>query len=124
MSKARISIYREDRIWDLRCQGYDYDSIARIVNVSPSLTGVLRRVRRRPSVEADPIRRGRRSGFLSDAQLEDIKLRFANGERQRDIGARYGLSNSAISHICTGRTYTQPEPGYNYDFSNRLIRPA
>jgi hypothetical protein len=122
MSRARISIYREDRIWDLRCQGYDYDSIARIVNVSPSLTGVIRRIRRRPSVEVDPVRRGRRCNFLSDAQLEDIKLRYANGQRQGDIGKVYGLSNSAISHICTGRTYTEPEPGYNYDFTNRLLR--
>lgn len=122
MSRARISIYREDRIWDLRCQGYDYDSIARIVNVSPSLTGVIRRIRRRPSMEADPVRRGRRCNFLSDSQLEDIKLRYASGQRQGDIGKLYGLSNSAISQICTGRTYAEPEPGYNYDFTNRLLR--
>lgn len=122
--KHRISIAKEDRIWDLRTQGYDYDSIARIVNVSKSLTGVIRRVRRRPPIEVDPIRRGRKAGFLSDSQVDDIRRRFAAGERQADIGERYGLSACAISHICCGRTYATPESdyGYEFNFSNRLRR--
>jgi hypothetical protein len=122
--KHRISIAKEDRIWDLRTQGYDYDSIARIVNVSKSLTGVIRRVRRRPPIEVDPIRRGRKAGFLSDSQVDDIRRRFANGERQADIGEHYGLSACAISHICCGRSYATPESerGYEFNFSNRLRR--
>jgi hypothetical protein len=74
--RNRVSIVKEDRIWQLRCQGYDYDSIGSIVNCNPCyMTIVLRRVRRRPPIEVDPVKRGRRSNFLSDNQVEDIRMR-------------------------------------------------
>jgi len=124
--RRRISIVKEDRIWDLRTQGYDYDSIARIVNVSPSLTAVIRRVRRRPPLKDDPVKRGRKSSFLSDSQVDDIRFRYAAGERQLSIAKDYGISAAAVSHICTGRTYATPESeeGYQFNFTNRLRRSA
>lgn len=121
--RQRISLIKEDRIWDLRSQGYDYDSIARIVNVHPKLTNVIRRIRRRPSLEQDPIRRGRKAGWMSDSQIEEIKSRKAAGETLRSIAASFHVSEGCIWQICTGRTYREPESrGYTFDFSNRLRR--
>ena len=121
--KQRISLIKEDRIWDLRAQGYDYDSISRIVNVHPSLTGVIRRIRRRPPVEQDPIKRGRKAGWMSDAQIEEIRYRKAAGETLRSIAASFDVSESCICNICKGRTYRESESkGYTFDFSNRLRR--
>ena len=122
---GRVSLAKEDRIWSLRTQGYDYDTIARIVNISPNLTPILRRVRRRPPESVDPIRRGRKRGYLSDDQVADIKTRYARGERQLAIGKLYDLSPAAVSQICTGRSYSHPEydsPGYPFSFPNRLTR--
>ena len=119
----RISLVKEDRIWDLRVQGYDYDSIARIVNVHPSLTDVIRRIRRRPPVEQDPIKRGRKAGWMSDSQIEEIKRRRAAGETLLSIAQRFDVSEGCIWQICAGRTYRESEgKGYSFDFSNRLHR--
>jgi len=121
--KQRISLVKEDRIWDLRTQGYDYDSIARIVNVHPGLTDVIRRIRRRPPIEQDPIKRGRKIGWMSDAQIEEIKRRRSNGETLLTIAKSFDVSESCICDICKGRTYREPESkGYSFDFSNRLRR--
>ena len=123
--RRRISIRKEDRIWDLRCQGYAYDAIARIANVRPSsVTLVLRRVRQRPPLEEDPIRRGRWRGFLDDYQVNDIRFSRARGEKFASIAARYHVTPPAIVAICTGRTYRHPEyapdEGYPFSFVNRL----
>lgn len=123
--RRRISIRKEDRIWNLRCQGYTYDTIARITNVRPSsVTEVLRRVRRRPPFEEDPIRRGRGCGFLDDYQINDIRFSRARGEKYASIAARYHVTPQAIVAICVGRTYRQPEytadEGYPFSFGNRL----
>ena len=119
--KQRISLVKEDRIWDPRSQGYDYDSISRIVH--PALTGVLRRIRRRPPLEQDPIKRGRKMGWMSDAQIDEIKSRRAAGETLLSIARSFDVSESCICHICKGRTYREPESkGYTFDFSNRLRR--
>lgn len=120
MTRSRISIAKEDRIWQLREQGYCYDSIARIVNTSPSLTSVLRRVRNRPPVEVDPVRRGRKSAWLSDSQVDDIKRRKAAGETYLSIAKRYYMDPSSVCDLVKGRTYTRPEAAYPFDFSNRL----
>jgi DNA-binding CsgD family transcriptional regulator len=120
MKRIRISILKEDRIWDLRSQGYDYDSIARIVNCSPCLTAVIRRVRNRPSLEEDPIRRGRRRGWLSDSQLEDIRRRHKQGQTYLTIGKLYDISEHSVGFICRGDTYKEPESKYPFQFSNRL----
>lgn len=116
--RNRISVAKENRIWQLREQGYLYDEIARIVNTSPSLTSVLRRVRNRPS--DDPIRCGRVSAWLSDSQVEDIKRRKANGETYLAISKVYNMDPSSVCDLVKGRTYTQPEASYPFDFSNRL----
>lgn len=122
--RHRISLVKEDRIWDLRTQGYDYDSIARIVNVHPCLTEVIRRVRRRPPVEQDPIRRGRKAGWMSDSQVNEVKRRRATGETLLSLSKAFHVSEGCISDICKGRTYRTPESeqGYSFDFSNRLRR--
>lgn len=121
-ARGRVSIAKENRIWDLRSQGYDYDTISRIVNIAPSLTPILRRVRRRPPTSVDPIRRGRKRGFLSDDQVSDIKRRYANGQTQLEIGKIYDIDQTCVSKIVNGKTYVLPE--YNnqsmYSFANRL----
>lgn len=118
--RSRISIRKEDRIWQLRCQGYDYDSIARIVNTSASLTGVIRRVRRRP----EPGVHNRKCGFLDDSQIDTIRMRRSQGESLRSLSKVYGISVSAICNICTGRSYVEPEypNGYKFNFTNRLVQ--
>jgi len=121
-ARGRVSFAKENRIWDLRSQGYDYDTISRIVNIAPSLTPILRRVRRRPPTSVDPIRRGRKRGFLSDDQVSDIKRRYANGQTQLEIGKIYDIDQTCVSKIVNGKTYVLPE--YNnqsmYSFANRL----
>lgn len=119
--KARISLLKEDRVWALREQGYDYDSIARIVNCSSSsCTLVLRRVRRRPPLEVDPVRRGRHRGWMSDTQIDDIRQRRAHGETLLSIAKDYHVESSSIWAIANHRTYTAPEEPYPFSFANRL----
>jgi hypothetical protein len=123
--RTRVSIVKEDRIWQLRCQGYDYGSIGSIVNCNPCyMTIILRRVRRRPPVEVDPIKRGRQRNFLSDNQVEDIRIRKVNGETCLSISKDYDLSESAINKIANNVTYRKPahDSGYAYNFKNRLVR--
>ena len=123
--KHRISIAKENRIWNLRCQGYCYDIIGRLANCNPtSVTEVLRRVRQRPSVEDDPIKRGRHRGFLSDHQINIIRKRREQGETYEAIGKSYQVNGNAIRSIALRLTYKEPEynVGYSYDFSNRLTR--
>lgn len=123
--RTRISIVKENRIWNLRCQGYCYDSIGSIVNCNPtSITRVIKRVRNRPPVEQDPIRRGRLHSFLSDEQVEDIRTRKANGESAVKLADDYTVTIGAIYHITTYRTYKEPcgDGGYTYNFRNRLMR--
>jgi transcriptional regulator len=121
-TQRRISLVKEDRIWNLREQGYCYETIARIVNCHPSLTHVIRRIRRRPPYELDPIRRGRRNNFLSDSQIEDIRQRRDRGETYLTIAKSYDVSETAIGLICRGQSYKYPESGYPFNFSNRLMR--
>lgn len=123
ITRIRISLLKEDRIFRLRSQGYCYDAIARIVNVAPnSITAVIRRVRKRPPAHIDPIRRGRRRSWLSDAQLDDIRYRRMRGETLLSLGRRYHLSESAICSICKGRYHKVNEDAKPYPFSfvNRL----
>ena len=124
MTRSRISLAKEDRIWDLRSQGYDYDSIARIVNIrTRSLTPVIRRVRRRPKAGDTSPRMNRGHSFLSDQQVDTIRRRIAVGEKQHGVAKDYGISTSAVNAIWRGRTYVEPEypNGYRFDFSNRLM---
>jgi hypothetical protein len=121
--RNRISIVKEDRIWDLRSQGYCYDTIARLANCNPSsMTIVIRRVRNRPPLEEDPIKRGRYRGFLSDSQVEDIRARYANGESVVVIADDYQMSIDAMYRIIRKATYKEPcnDGGYPFDFTNRL----
>lgn len=121
MTRTRISLVKEDRIWALRSDGYSYEAIARIVNTAPAnMTQVLRRVRRRPPIDVDPVRRGRRSGWLSDSQVDDIRSRRARGEKLRSIAQDYWLDERTICSICKGRSYKETEAKFEFDFSNRL----
>lgn len=126
--RGRVSIAQEDRIWNLRCQGYDYDSIARITNIAPgSPCKIIKRVRRRPPFEKDPIKRGRARGFLNDLQILQIRQRYMNGEKQHKIAKDFDLTSRSVSKICTQVTYKQPcedqtlKTGYPYRFGNRLV---
>jgi hypothetical protein len=123
--KSRISILKEDQIWDLRCKGYRYDLIASIVNCSPiSMTKVIRRVRQRPPLKEDPIKRGRYRGFLSDAQVNDIRARAKYNESIGFIARAYDMTPAAIYAIVTYRSYKEPcqDNVYIPNFKNRLMR--
>jgi hypothetical protein len=123
--KSRISVLKEDQIWELRCKGYRYDLIASIVNCSPiSMTKVLRRVRQRPPLKEDPIKRGRYRGFLSDAQVNDIRNRAKYNESIGFIARAYDMTPAAIYAIVTNKTYKEPcrDDAFITNFTNRLMR--
>jgi hypothetical protein len=127
MQRRRVSIRTENRIWDLRSQGYPSEHIGAIVNVSPAtISRTIRRVARRPPLELDPIRRGRGHSFLDDDQVSDIRSRWRNGESQFSIGKRYSLSQTSISLICSGKSYSASENqavvlSFPFSFGNRLM---
>lgn len=52
--------------------------------------------------------RGSRSGAakLTEAQVVEIRTRYAAGERQRALAVEYGISRSHISYIVNGRGWT------------------
>ena len=123
--KSRISVLKEDQIWELRCQGMRYELIANIVNCSPvSMTRVIRRVRQRPPLKEDPIKRGRYRGFLSDAQVNDIRARAKYNESIGFIARAYDMTPAAIYAIVTYRSYKEPcqDDVYIPNFKNRLMR--
>jgi len=86
------------------------------------MTNVIRRVRRRPPLEQDPIRRGRFRGFLSDGQIDDIRYRKSLGETLQELANVYHVEPSAISAIVNYRTYKEPESKYPFSFNNRLVK--
>lgn len=45
------------------------------------------------------------SSELSEADIHEIRLRAHGGESHRSIGEDYGLSKSAVCHICAGRSF-------------------
>ena len=123
--KSRISVLKEDQIWELRCQGMRYELIANIVNCSPvSMTKVIRRVRQRPPLKEDPIKRGRYRGFLSDAQVNDIRARAKYNESIGFIARAYDMTPAAIYAIVSYRSYKEPcqDDVYIPNFKNRLMR--
>jgi hypothetical protein len=123
--KSRISILKEDQIWELRCQGYRYELIAEVVNCSPvSMTKVLRRVRQRPPIQQDPIKRGRSRGFLSDAQVQNIRERAKYKEPLGFIARSYDMTPEAITAIINYKTYKEPcmDDAFIPNFTNRLTR--
>lgn len=129
MARRKISIRQEDRIWNLRCQGYRYDEIARITNVHPAQIGtVIYRVIRRPPLDQDPIRRGRKRGFLDESQVLDIRRRRRLGESCQAIARDYAISSASISLIARGISYPEisERQGHSYPFSfcNRLTAQA
>lgn len=127
--RTRISTAKEDRIWNLRCMGYRYESIAMIVNVSASSPGkVIGRVRRRPPLDKDPIKRGRKRGFFTDQQIAEIRQRRAFGHTYATIAKDFYVHESVIGKICRHEYYIEPNEdssldGFRYDFSNRLMSP-
>jgi DNA-binding CsgD family transcriptional regulator len=120
--RGRISLLKEDRIFELRRQGYDLDTISKIVNASHSATGVaIKRISRRWLYPDDP-HCGRQRGFLSDSQIEEIKALRRQGHTYLTIAKKYKLSEQAVGLICRGQTYKEPADCFNYNFGNRLLR--
>jgi transcriptional regulator len=66
---------------------------------------------------------GRGHSFLSDQQVDAIRLRVSRGERQHKVAKDFRISTSAVNAIWRNRTYVEPEypNGYRFDFSNRLM---
>lgn len=123
MARSRVSVYKENRIWDLRKQGYCYNSIAAIVNTSPSAIPIaIRRYRQRPPEHVSPVRRGRWCNYLSDSQIEDIRNRRNRGETLFSIAQSYETTTSSIFSICNHISYKECEDKYQYSFQNRLMR--
>lgn len=119
--RGRISIPKETRIWNLREQGYDYDSIARIVNTRPgSIHGAIYRVSTRWKF-LNQRYFNRKRGFFSNDQISNIRSLYEKGWSISDISKEYEVSYNSIYAICTNRTYTTPEEGYTFIFANRLV---
>lgn len=129
--RGRVSLVKENRIAQLHEQGYDPYSIGLITNVRPGLVNtVVRRVRRRWLYPDDP-RMGRKRGFLSDREIEQIRdLRHTSKMTFAEIGKIfYGLDPGSVRAICLGITYVEPcgdrpedEFDYTPNFMNRLRR--
>jgi DNA-binding XRE family transcriptional regulator len=51
------------------------------------------------------VRASRHNAKLSAEQLNDVRIRLANGEKQKDIAARYGISRQAVGFIAAGKNY-------------------
>lgn len=120
--RQRVSLVKEDRIWDLFHQGYSNEAIAAIVNTKlPNVAKALIRVRRRWMYGDDP-RKGRYKNFLSDAEVEEIRRLRASGMKLHQIGKMfYGLDSMSIGRICRYETYKLPsDDGSMYDYSSRF----
>lgn len=48
---------------------------------------------------------GKARAKLTEAQVIEIRARFAAGEQQRALGAEYGISQAQVSGVVNGRTY-------------------
>lgn len=119
--RGRISLLKEDRILELRRQGYDLDTISRIVNTSRSAISVaIKRISRR-WLYPDDQHCGRLRGFLSDGQIDEIKTMRKHGYTYLTIARQYGISENAVGMICREQTYKEPADCFNYNFGNRLI---
>lgn len=53
------------------------------------------------------------SASLASGDVEQIKAALAGGERQKDIAARFGTTQSTVSKIATGRTWASGPTGRN-----------
>jgi hypothetical protein len=123
MARTRISLKKEDRIAELYRQGYRREEIAAIVNNRPgSIRVALKRFGRRWKYSEDD-HYGRRRNFFSDAEIEDIRNRYCNGEPTSCIAADYKVDYRMIYNIVTGRTYNIRESdGFPFDFVSRPNR--
>jgi transposase len=112
MAQRRISILKENRIYDLYVrQGYHAETVARICNCSRwSIYIAIRRYRRR-FLHDSKLRCGRAHSWLSDDQILDIRKRRAQGERLRTIAEDYEMSTSGIIGITKEHYYQFSEDG-------------
>jgi hypothetical protein len=121
--RQRISLVKEKRIWQLRCQGYDLDTLGRIVNAPPrTCAQAVYRARLHWKYQGDP-RLGRKRGWLSDQDVADIRARRNQGETLERIARAYAISAQTVCRITLGKGYQEPcgDQGYEYAFANRLI---
>jgi hypothetical protein len=123
--RGRISLAKEKRIWQLRCQGYDLDSLGRIVNSPVSSCGSAIYRASKHWKHADDPRLGRRAGWLSDLEIQEIRALRQQGWTLAMLSEKYPISASSLCRICLGRTYENPSDdetlGYNYSWGNRLL---
>lgn len=121
--RQRISLAKEKRIWQLRCQGYDLETLGRIVNAPPGTCAqAVYRARLHWRHQGDP-RLGRKRGWLSDLDVQDIRARRGLGEPLARIAKAYCISPQTVSRIAKGKAYQKPcgDQGYSYSFANRLV---
>lgn len=61
---------------------------------------------------ADMVRKGRATGNrkLSSAQVAEVRTLRACGWKHRELGAKFNVSISTITHLLTGRTWAREEP--------------
>jgi transposase len=119
-TRRRCSIAKEDRIARLHKDGYPSESIAAIVNLSPtSVNTVLRRYRLRWKYTYEE-HYGRKRWFLSDSQVEDISIQYSHGIVIKNLATEYNVTYSTIYGIVTGKTYCRREEDNSlFDFSRR-----
>lgn len=123
MGNQRISLAKELRIKQLADQGYNHTDIAAICNIRhPSTVAcAIRRARRHWLYPDDP-KLGRHRNFLSDDDIEDIRLRRSHGESCQSIANDHCINSDTVSKIAIGISYKNDEIGYPYDFKPKLSR--
>jgi hypothetical protein len=123
MANQRFSLVKELRIKQLADQGYNYSSIAAICNLKTkgSVAFVIKRARRHWLYPDDPWK-GRVRNFLSDNQVEDIRLRAKRGEHYQSIADDHKISYDCVYKIAVGRSYKSDETGFPFDFEPKRAR--
>jgi len=119
-TRRRCSIAKEDRIARLHKDGYPTESIAAIVNLAPvSVNTVLRRYRLRWKYTEEK-HYGRKRGFFSDSEIEQIVDLHKRGESILLIAHHLKVTYNCIYGIVTGRSYIIREDDNSlFDFSRR-----
>jgi transposase len=119
MVKRRISVIKENRIYDLYIrQGYPAAAVANICNCSQrSVYQAVRRVRQRWQHQST-LRCGRYHSWLSDDQVQDIRYRRSQGERIQSIAEDYEMAYNSIWAITK-----EHNPHYLYSENNEEQLP-
>jgi hypothetical protein len=60
--------------------------------------------------------------YVPDATVREIREQYATGARQKDLAAKYEVSQAFVSNVCTG--YIRVEAGGPIAYERRYNRKA